>query len=398
MKKLFSFWLQCICGLMVLITLNACIIGGTGTDTPNGLNDPKNELPSALRALSIQLVDSAGHGVQGITVNLIDTGYRPELKKKPISLVVDSSQVLVSDSTGTVSCDLVKGGIFVLTGSINNAVVIFDTVKIANPKGAALLRFALRKTHLYQGKVKLTSGLKVDSGMVFIQGTERFAKVDSLGNYNLGTLPIDAAKMAVGLNYSASPTTEKIIAPAPMVTQLPVDTTYKPVVVGDTSKKIPSFDTTKQFIASPIYTCKDAPKDSSRVVAPSNGAGIVTSISSPFTTTTLSPTHVNTPVDTGRVNTVLKACGSIPNGSVVTLTLGDTSNAKTPQADAPTQQYLVTAPTITSGVEVTNKLVSYSNCIQNPGSDKTTFQLQFLLFESSSDLVVSDLSSQCTQP
>ena len=385
MKKYFSVWLQGVLGLIGLIAFNACVIGGTGTDTPNGITDSKNESPTAMRALSIQLVDSVGHGVQGITVQLIDTSYRPELKKKPISLVVDSAQVLVSDSTGTVSCDLVKGGVFVLTGSIQNSVVIFDTLKIANPNGAALVRFAIRKTRLFKGRVKLTSGLKVDSGMVFIQGTERFAKVDTLGNYNLGTLPIDAGKMAVGLNYTASPTSEKIIAPVPMVVTAPVDTTRKLATVTDTSKTGTALDTAKSVTASPAsptYTCKDTPTNS----IPSN-------------VTPLSPSIVNTPADTGKVNTALKACDSLPTGSVITVTFADTSKAKTPQANAPTQQYLVTTPANNpTGLTSANKLVPYSNCIQNPGTDKTTFQLQFLLLDSSSDLVVADLPSQCNQP
>lgn len=363
------------------VVLGGCIFGGTGTDTPDSVTSGVLDSANSL-GLTARVVDSSGHPVAGVTLAVYDTGFRPDAGKAQIGLLPDAAKALVTDLAGRVDIPLIKSGVFILEGSRGGETLLFDTLRIGNPKAAIRIDFAVRKVKAYKGKVKLASGMHVDSGAVFIRGTGRWAKVGADGSYDLGALPIDAVRMAIGMRYAATPTSVREINQTVIKHDTSiVDTTHPVTVLKDTIK----------------YVCKDVPRDSA-----------IKSLSPAFTAKadsikvdTGKTVRAAAALDTIHVNAALKSCDSLPTGSVVNVRVPDTTrNPAGTKIDSVSVPFIVVNPT-NPNPQFPNdvkQVVSYSQCVEMPGTERTTFAVQFLPTDSGNDLAVGDLAGACVKP
>jgi hypothetical protein len=252
-------------------------LGGTGTDTENGVIGNSNKVD--ITGISARVVDGGGTPLGGISLKLYLPGFRPDSGSAPPSLLIDSAKPMVSDTAGFVTIQLKAAGKFVVEGVSSGQTVFYDTLAVPDVKHSTLFTFRTRAVKGFLGKVKLASGMRIDSGTVFIRGTGRFAKVDPAGNYDLGSLPEDIGRMAVGMRFASSPTSVREV----------------------TELRAPGLDTVIR------YTCKDVPKDSAARIA-----------AQPQRLQTVDTTGSSQPnLDTAKVSSALKSCDSLSKGSVI---------------------------------------------------------------------------------
>jgi hypothetical protein len=180
---------------LAAFSLSACL-GGTGTDTENGLEI----------SVSAQVVDSTGHPVSGVTIAVHDATARAD-SGIPNPLV-DSAIEIVSDSVGKVRFTLQKAGLYTVAGKVGDSVVFVDTVRaVEKPTGVSLPgvgnpQFKVERSIRAAGKVRLLSGFSPDSGLAMLRGTKIQSVLDTGGSYMLGWLPPSAEKFPLAVGYS----------------------------------------------------------------------------------------------------------------------------------------------------------------------------------------------------
>jgi hypothetical protein len=345
------------------LCLSACIIGGTGTDTEKGVGPDSqntNTDPNALTGISARVTDSAGRPLSGVTLGLFDPAYRPDLGPFPEAVVANKPESLVSDTGGYVRLSLKAAGKFVVEGVSQGKTLFFDTLAVADLQRSAIFTFRARAPRAFRGKVKLASGLRIDSGRVFIRGTGRMAKVDSAGGYDLGVLPADAERMALGVRFVSSPMTVLRVA----LGSLPV---------SDTSVR-------------PAYSCKTLSGDSA--------------------TKAMTPSVLGTQagpqakLDTGVVNSALKSCGTLQEGSVINVMDGKS-------AAGPATMSKETSLLVLKGTDSTNYtspkvlgpvVAPLAQCVPDLGKESTAYDVVVQTGVASGDLLVEDLSPTCRAP
>jgi hypothetical protein len=331
-----------------------CILGGTGTDTENGVTDEGDVKISGVTA---RVVDGNGSPLGGVSLHLYLPGYRPDSGLAPASLLAEGVEPLVSDSAGYVAVRLKDAGKFVVEGVSAGQTVLFDTLAVPQADKPALFTFRARAVRGFKGKIKLVSGMRVDSGIVFIRGTGRMARVDAAGGYDLGLLPEDAGRMAVGLRFSSSPTSVRQVIEA------------GGSVTADTAK--------------PDYTCKELPRDSAaRIAAPASLAA-----------DSLKPQQSK--LDTAKVSSALHSCDSLTKGSVINVVspaAGTKSNAGVPLLvvkDA-------AAVTNVTGTYYSDAIVvPFAECVPEAGHETTSFDVQLQPSAAGGDLLIKDVADKC---
>src|SRR6185312_12457736 len=96
--------------------------------------------------------------------------------------------------------------------------LFYDTLAVADSQGRADYTFRSQPPRNFQGTVRLASGLRVDSGVIFVRGTGKWARLAASGAYDLGSLPAEVALMSVGLRYSATPQQFRVAEQKPPAT------------------------------------------------------------------------------------------------------------------------------------------------------------------------------------
>ncbi|HKP96478.1 MAG TPA: hypothetical protein VJ385_12040 [Fibrobacteria bacterium] len=342
-----------------------CVLGGTGTDTENGIKDAENPDVVSITGVSARVVDGNGAPLKGVALHLYLPGFRPDSGLAPASLLADTAKALVSDSAGYVTIRLSAAGKFVVEGVSAGQTVFFDTLAVPSVTSSTLFTFRTRSVRGFKGKVKLASGMRIDSGSVFIRGTARHAKVDPAGGYDLGSLPEDVDRMAVGIRFVSSPTSVR------QVTEV---------------HNLPGVQDTSKF----IYACKDVPKDSAEKIAvPAFLAG--------GGADTLKPLGAS--LDTSKVNSALKSCDSLPKGSVINVVSPAAGTSKNMPAGAGVPLLVVkdaVPVTSISGTHLNAAVVlPYAECVPEAGRETTSFDLQVRPEGAVSDLLIKDVADKC---
>ncbi len=351
------------------LCLGACIFGGTGTDTENGVGEAKKDnLTISIKGVSARVVDGEGRPLKGVNLFLFDTDYRPDSGRAPEPLLSDPVKPLVTDTMGYVTLNLRGPGKYVVEGVSAGQTVFFDTLAAPDILVATPFTFRARAVSAFQGQVKLVSGMRIDSGLVFIRGTSRSVKVDATGHYNLGSLPSDVGRMALGMRYGASPTSVRESK------QATVDSLKVPISM------------------TPIYTCKDVPNDSAaRITAnPARAANA------------LQPDMAGkSTVDTSKVSPALKACDTLPKGSVVNVVSKAPPGGPVgmnPDSISVPVLVLLDEKAVTSlyGQKIIPaKVISYADCVTSAGKETTSFDLKLQSVGAASDLLVQDVAAKC---
>lgn len=347
-----------------------CVFGGTGTDTENGAAE--NKTRADLTGISASVVDGNGHPIAGVSFKLYHPEFRPDAGVAQATLVADAAKTLVSDKEGFVALPLKASGKLVVEGvSAAGQTLFYDTLAVPDAKANTHFTFRARELKGFKGRVSLLSGMRIDSGSVFIRGTGRFVKVDAAGNYDLGSLPADVVRMAIGMRFSSSPTSVK-----------EVTLVNKPDTMGPIST-----DTSKT-----TYQCKDVPTDSAaRITAPAqrDPASVDSGKSVPTSA-----------VDTGKVNTALQSCDTLEQGGVINVVPPDqkagTSVGDTAGTPVIVLQNARPISMVTGYKGMSDPVVvPYGECIIGAGQESTTFDLQLQPTGANSDILIQDVADKC---
>ena len=343
------------------LCLSACIIGGTGTDTENGMTVNPNAGPNALEGIYARVTDSAGRPLAGVSLAFFDPAYRPDLGQSPEAVVANRADSLVSDTGGYVRLTLKAAGKFVVEGVSQGKTLFFDTLAVPDLQHAAIYPFRARASLAFKGKVKLTSGLRIDSGRVFIRGTGRMARVDSAGGYDLGLLPADAERMALGVRFVSSPVSVLRASPAPLSV---VDT-----------------------LGGSRYACKELTGDSAAKAA------------NPMV---LSPqVEPATKLDTALVNPALQSCGPLQAGTVINITNVKSPTGSTTPSSQGASLLVLKGPdstNYTSPKVLAPVVAPVAQCVPALGTETTSYALDVEAGADSNDIVVEDLAKSCQAP
>ena len=343
------------------LCLSACIIGGTGTDTENGMTVNPNAGPNALEGIYARVTDSAGRPLAGVSLAFFDPAYRPDLGQSPEAVVANRADSLVSDTGGYVRLTLKAAGKFVVEGVSQGKTLFFDTLAVPDLQHAAIYPFRARASLAFKGKVKLTSGLRIDSGRVFIRGTGRMARVDSAGGYDLGLLPADAERMALGVRFVSSPVSVLRASPAPLSV---VDT-----------------------LGGSRYACKELTGDSAAKAA------------NPMV---LSPqVEPATKLDTALVNPALQSCGPLQAGTVINITNVKSPTGSTTPSSQGASLLVLKGPdstNYTSPKVLAPVVAPVAQCVPALGTESTSYALDVEAGAASNDIVVEDLAKSCQAP
>jgi hypothetical protein len=239
--------------------------------------------------------------------------------------------------------------------------LFFDTLAVADLKQSAIYTFRARAALAFRGKVKLVSGMRIDTGRVFIRGTGRMCQVDSSGAYDLGLLPADAERMGLGVRLVSSPVT---VLKATQVAPVKLDS------LGQT-----------------VYTCKALSEDSAaKTVDQARALSEATPSSQP---------------DTARMDSVLRACGVVERGSVINYSGGP----------APSGTGILTSQPVTvlvldgtdSAHAASSKArepvaVPLSECVPSAGREATSYEVEVRAGSGTNDLIIGDVAEKCLGP
>ncbi len=191
MKAVRSVWV-----IFLIVSLWSCI--GSSTETENCRGDQPDKSCSDFSLIAI------GDSARG----LLDAGLviRPENFNPS-----DSSEIRRLDSELDKNIEH-KDSVFTVskldTGRYTVAVVRNDTifslqtvsiVKKKSPLDQDTLKVKLDNIIQLKGQIRLSSGLKIDSGFVYIPGTDRLGLLDSLGYFNLGFVP--RTEIQIGIRF-----------------------------------------------------------------------------------------------------------------------------------------------------------------------------------------------------
>lgn len=190
---------------LAAFSLSACL-GGTGTDTENGIEI----------SVSARVVDSSGNAVPGVTIAVhdatarVDSGIDNPLK--------DSTVTVVSDSNGRVHFELQKAGLYTVAGSLGDSVVFVDTVRaVGKPTGVGTPvfgdpQFKVERPVRADGTVRLLSGFSPDSGgQAMVRGTKIQSRLGTNADYRLGWLPPSAEKFPLAVAYATKAAEKRFV-------------------------------------------------------------------------------------------------------------------------------------------------------------------------------------------
>lgn len=368
-----------------LMSVSWCVscIGGTGTDTENGFTDNKAERSplAGHSGTAARVVDGDGKPRQGVELILHSPGFRGDSSAAE-DRILASAQSMVSDSDGYVRFHLAAPGKYVAEGRQDGASLFFDTLAVADVKVLAAYTFRIRPATAARGRVRLASGLRIDSGTVFVRGTARFARLAADGAYDLGSLPADVGQLRIGLAYRAS------VREARVAEQL------KPVPGQDTGKiTVPARDTAK-----PVFRCREVSVDSAaRLGSPATFASTREGMVPMFST------QDTVKLDTAKVAAVDRSCDSLESGTVVAvrtpqnqesqLLPKDTLTTNLIAVDAGAATARLPGAALNQGADPT--LVPLSGCVASPGTTQTSFEVQLSPTATGNDLFVGDVAEKC---
>jgi hypothetical protein len=170
-------------------------MGGTGTDTENGVY------------VSAQVIDSSDKPVANVEVTILDLSARADSSSS--TPLVDQNVMLTTDDSGRVNFFLKKNGSYMAAGKRGDSVLFIDTLKTkapvgggsGNPGGLGNPTFKVERPVQATGKLRLHSGLLVDTGRVLVRGTKIESAIRDSGAYNLGWLPSKAQDMNLTVTY-----------------------------------------------------------------------------------------------------------------------------------------------------------------------------------------------------
>ncbi len=383
----FRFWLPILSLAALATLLVGCIIGGTGTDTENGITD--NKINQSALGITARIVDTSGNPVPGVLLTAVQPSFRPDSVNPTVLNYAVSNDVsqkeVVSNAQGQVGFSLSTSGTYIVEGSKAGQKLFFDTLKIADVKIGQPLTFHARPLHKFQGRVKLASGMRIDSGKVFVRGTSVVVQVDAAGAYNLGLLPFDISKMAIGLRFHSSPTgvveIHQSLIIRPVDTLVPVGPGQVPVALGPTS-----------FLVS--FTCTEAPKDSS---------GKLLFDATPINLDTGNAAGGVLLKDSVRVSAALRTCGSIRGGTLVNLRPLEASPATLSYIsgeikDSVNGSFLVPNLLDAPATPSADQVVPYTHCVSPTGAEKSTLEIKLEETLLGTDLLVRDLNRSCAVP
>lgn len=354
--------------------LGGCIIGGTGSDTENGVaekgvsvSSDKNEV--SIRGVSSRVVDGEGRPVKGVRLFLYEPGFRPDYGTVAPSLL-SGTKLPITDTNGYALFDLAGAGKFVVEGVSAGKTLFYDTLAVPDTQSAALFTFFIRAAKNFQGRVKLASGMHIDSGYVFITGTARWDKVDAAGYYDLGSLPADAAHMGIGIRYAASPTA------------------VKEVTRTDTTKQ----GTVSVLDSTTVSSCTDLNGEAAKSALaqtgnPSNAPGLDTLGGGGSDTVTT------------KVSTAAQSCDSLASGTVINVKQVEKANSTAVSGlDTASVPVLVLAPTYSNSFSQERRVVPYGECVASAGTEVIDFQLEVRGSAEGSDILVGDVADKCLNP
>ena len=356
---------------LAALCLGACVFGGTGSDHENGVVPTSlNTDEFKIKGVTARVVDNAGSPIAGVTLYLYDPAYRPDLGQARNTQLTDSAPLPVTDSLGYAGLDLSAPGKFVVEGVFAGKTLFFDTLAAPILRQATLFTFRTRAPAVFRGKVSLVSGMRIDSGSVFIRGTSRTAKMDAAGNYDLGNLPWDAGRMGLGVRYVSSPTTVQ---------------ESRQAVRSDTGGM------TGPVTILPAYTCKD-------VVAKESKVSILTQPASATGADT--GTLTREMVDSTRLGRALDACDTLPRGSVVNVVSQDSAAGAWQKRDSTAVPILVlkgeTSVVSFNGTKVVPAtVIPYAGCVPAAGLETTSYEVKVETTAVKSDILIGDVAATC---
>jgi hypothetical protein len=295
-----------------------------------------------------------------VTLRLYLPGYRPDSGHAPDSLV-RNAKGLLSDSAGLVTIRLKAAGKFVVEGLLAGQTVLYDTLAVPDTLTSTLFTFRTRTVRSFKGKVKLASGMRIDSGAVFLRGTSRWVKLGAAGDYDLGSLPEDVGRMALGLRFTSSPTS--------------VQEVTETLLPGSADTGMTTF------------TCKDVPKDSAARISATPATAPTTEVG------------MLTKLDTSKVNSALKSCDTLPKGSVINVVSAGAFGNKD-SAGVPLLVVKAAMPVVAvNGTHLAAAVVvPYATCVPSAGQEKTSFDVQVQASGTVSDILVKDVADKCLAP
>ncbi len=348
---------------LAALCLGACIFGGTGSDHENGVSPSRGD-EFNIKGVSARVTDGEGSPLAGVRLYLYDPDYRPDLGLAGDSHLKDAAVIPVTDSLGYARLDLSAPGKFVVEGVSEGKTLFFDTLAAPILGKATLYTFRTRAPAVFRGKVSLVSGMRIDSGSVFIRGTSRTAKLDASGNYDLGSLPFDAGRMGVGVRYVSSPTS--------------VQESRQSASAGPVSM-------------IPTYACKD-------VVAKESTAAILSRpASAQGADTAIATKEV---VDSTRLGRALDACDTLSRGGIVNVVSQDTVVKEGQKPDSTAVRVLVlkeeTAVSSLNGTKVLPAtIIPYAGCVPASGLETTSYDLKLQATAVKSDILIGDVAAAC---
>lgn len=333
--------------------LLAACLGGTGTDTDNGVNDKDNTvLGDRNLSVTAHVVDGDGHPLEGVFLTLRDPFFRPD-SGLPAATPLDSAREIRTDSAGDAHFAVKRPGKFVVEGRREGAVLFYDTLAVADSTGRTKFTFRSQAPRAFKGSIALASGFRIDSGVVFVRGTDRFVPLGPAGAYDLGTLPGEVAFMGVGLRYRASP-----------------------VEFRTAEQRAGSSPETKS-----TFACQTSPRDSAEKVASYNQPAPMRG----------APETVM--VDSSRMRDAAESCDSLRAGTVVNVRVPSAVPAHG-TADSATVSY-VAVRSQTDALESGPVLVPIQGCMPAPGQESTTLSLQLQPTPTGTDVLVRDINASC---
>lgn len=330
-------------GILAALCLSGCLAGGgTGTDTENGI--------------AARVTDSLGAPLAGVLLRLYYPDYRPDSGQVAADPVADEYRRMETDERGYAYFNLKAAGKFVVEGisPAQGNTMFFDTLAVSDLRQKAGFTFRVRSAKAFQGKVRLASGMRIDSGRVFIRGTGVVCRVDSAGGYDLGLLPVDIERMAIGARLTSSPVA--VLKAMPIKNSQGTDTLTKSG-----------------------YACTALSADSAgKVVQPARSGTQPDAVSR---------------LDTAHVDSALKSCGPLQPGSVINYT--GASAPVVSMDGAPSVNLLVIKAADTTNYTSPKTLepvvVPLSQCVAAPGKETTVFDVDVV----GNDLAVGDVAQSC---
>jgi hypothetical protein len=339
--------------------LIACM-GGTGTDTENGI--------------TAMVVDGNGRPVEGVTLSLHTTDYRPDSGGvNTQKLVAEAAHGMVSDFRGYVFFKVKQSGTFVVEAARGSATLVYDTLSVTTLAANVTLKLRLGEVETFRGRVHLASGMKLDSGFVFIRGTDRMARLDSAGSYSLGTLPLEIARMAIGLSYRAGPRELRVVE----------------LKKGD---RIDSGKILANLSSSSSYQCREVSRDSLK------------SLSSSDTWKNADPALVPSAIaaDTNNTNAALQSCDSLARGTLVNVRLPVSVVGTMASKDSVVVPFIVIKDTLSPDLDPLKTpatvAVPVARCLKTTAAANLTYSIGLRMGFDGWDILAADIAEKCVTP